>query len=61
MAGELDFAAALRQRVALLEGLDEGCSPTSAASCCSRPGPHALRTLKRLGYVTAVVSGASSR
>ena len=58
MAGELDFAAALRQRVALLEGLDEGVLTDLGRQLLLAPGARTLvRTLKRLGYVTAVVSG----
>jgi phosphoserine phosphatase len=58
MRGELDFAAALRARVALLEGLpaavlDEVCDQVVLA-----PGARTfVRTLKRLGYRFAIVSG----
>jgi len=58
MAGELDFAEALRRRVALLEGLDEQVLADVAADLVLAPGARTLvRTLRRLGYVTALVSG----
>ncbi|HSF11879.1 MAG TPA: phosphoserine phosphatase SerB [Erythrobacter sp.] len=59
MQGELDFEAALRERVALLEGLDE-----SAISDCLRdriaPTPGAatlVATLSALGTRTVLVTG----
>jgi phosphoserine phosphatase len=58
MAGELDFADALRKRVALLAGLPEGVLGEVAAEIVPTPGARTLvRTLRRLGYVTAAVSG----
>jgi phosphoserine phosphatase len=58
MAGELDFAEALRRRVALLEGLDVQVLADVAADLVLAPGARTLvRTLRRLGYVTALVSG----
>jgi len=58
MAGELDFAEALRERVALLEGLDAAVLEEVAGSLELMPGARTLlRTLQRLGYQTAVVSG----
>jgi len=58
MAGELDFAEALRERVALLEGLDAAVLQEVAGSLELMPGARTLlRTLQRLGYQTAVVSG----
>ncbi len=58
MAGELDFAASLRERVALLEGLPESVLDDVRASLRLTPGARTLvRTLLRLGYVPAVVSG----
>lgn len=58
MAGELDFAEALRARVALLEGLDASVLEEVGASLELMPGARTLlRTLQRLGYQTAVVSG----
>jgi phosphoserine phosphatase len=59
MSGELDFAAALKERVALLEGLDEG----AIARCLDErvaitPGAIPLvRTMKRDGARTVLVSG----
>ena len=58
MAGELDFAEALRRRVALLEGLDESVIDRVRQRLRLAPGARTLlRTLQRLGYVPAVVSG----
>jgi phosphoserine phosphatase len=58
MAGELDFEQALRQRVQLLAGLDETDLDVVRRSLLLSPGARTLvRTLKRLGYETAVVSG----
>jgi len=58
MAGELEFAEALDRRVALLAGLPVGVLDEVAATLELAPGARTLvRTLRRLGYVTAVVSG----
>ncbi len=58
MAGELDFEQALRKRVALLAGLDAGVLDDVRRSLVLTPGARTLvRTLNRLGYETAVVSG----
>ena len=58
MAGEIDFEQALRQRVHLLAGLDESDLETVRRSLLLSPGARTLiRTLRRLGYETAVVSG----
>jgi phosphoserine phosphatase len=58
MNGEIDFAEALRQRVALLEGLPASVLDDVRASLRFTPGARTLiRTLQRLGYVPAVVSG----
>ncbi|MBU6496553.1 MAG: phosphoserine phosphatase SerB, partial [Acidobacteria bacterium] len=58
MAGELDFAASLRARVALLEGLPESVLDDVRQRLRLTPGARTLvRTLLRLGYVPAVVSG----
>jgi phosphoserine phosphatase len=58
MRGELDFAEALRQRVALLAGLDARVVDQVLASARLAPGARTLiRTLKRLGYRCGVVSG----
>jgi phosphoserine phosphatase len=58
MAGELDFADALRRRVHLLAGLKEADLAAVRAHIPLAPGARTLvRTLKRLGYEIAVVSG----
>ena len=58
MAGELDFEASLRERVALLKGLDVDEVVAVARQLELMPGARTLlRTLKRLGYQTGVVSG----
>jgi phosphoserine phosphatase len=58
MLGELDFAAALRERVALLAGLDESVLSEVRAELRLTPGARTLiRTLKRLGYKCGIVSG----
>jgi len=58
MNGEIDFAEALRQRVALLAGLPAGVLNDVRAQLRLTPGARTLvRTLQRLGYVPAVVSG----
>ena len=58
MAGEIDFAESLRRRVALLEGLPESVFDDVRARLRLTPGARTLlRTLARLGYVAAVVSG----
>jgi phosphoserine phosphatase len=58
MAGELDFEHALRERVALLDGLPERALDHVREHLVLTPGARTLvRTLKRLGFVTAIVSG----
>ena len=58
MRGELDFAASLRERAALLGGLDAKVLDEVRASLRLTPGARTLvRTLKRLGYKCGVVSG----
>jgi phosphoserine phosphatase len=58
MRGELDFAAALRERVALLAGLDTSVIGEVRAELRLAPGARTLiRTLKRLGYKCGIVSG----
>lgn len=58
MRGELDFAAALTQRVALLAGLDAAVIDEVLTDLRLAPGARTLiRTLKRLGYRCGVVSG----
>jgi phosphoserine phosphatase len=58
MHGELDFAASLRERVALLKGLDADVLDEVRAGLRLTPGARTLiRTLKRLGYRCGIVSG----
>ncbi|MCU1657514.1 MAG: phosphoserine phosphatase SerB [Pseudonocardiales bacterium] len=58
MRGELDFEAALRERVAMLEGLDESVLADVRDSIEFSPGVRTLvRTLKRLDFKFAIVSG----
>ena len=59
MQGELDFEAALRERVALLAGLDEGAIATCLAERIrATPGAATLvATLAELGTRTVLVTG----
>lgn len=58
MRGELDFEQSLRERVRALEGLDASVIDEVARDIVLTPGARTtIRTLKRLGYKTAVVSG----
>ncbi|MEE8602363.1 phosphoserine phosphatase SerB [Euzebya tangerina] len=58
MAGELDFEESLRTRVALLEGCPAEALDDVRRDLRLMPGARTiLRTLSRLGYVTAMVSG----
>ena len=58
MAGRLDFAASLRARVALLEGLSASALDAVHDALVLTPGARTLvRTLRRLGYRFALVSG----
>jgi phosphoserine phosphatase len=58
MAGELDFEGSLRARVALLEGLDEAAIERVRKRVRLTPGARTfVRTLKRLGFTVAIVSG----
>jgi phosphoserine phosphatase len=62
MRGELDFATALQERVALLAGLGEADLEAVRAGLRLAPGARTLvRTLKRLGYRCGVVSGGFSQ
>jgi phosphoserine phosphatase len=62
MRGELDFAESLRQRVAALEGLPATALDEVYAAIELAPGARTLvRTLKRLGYQFAIVSGGFSQ
>jgi len=61
MRGELDFEQSLRARVGLLAGLDESCLDRVYDDVILTPGARTLvRTLKRLGYRFAIVSGGFS-
>lgn len=58
MRGELDFEAALRARVALLEGLDEGAFDRVRARIRFTPGAlELIDTLHEHGWKVGVVSG----
>ncbi len=58
MRGELDFEQSLRERVALLEGLDAAELDAVYDALLLAPGARTMvRTLKRLGYRFAIVSG----
>ena len=58
MRGELDFEESLRERVAVLEGLDASIIDEVARDIELTPGAkEAIGTLHRLGHRTAVVSG----
>ncbi|MBZ8178217.1 phosphoserine phosphatase SerB [Corynebacterium poyangense] len=58
MRGEIDFAESLRERVRALAGLDASVIEEVAKAIVLSPGARTtIRTLKRLGYSTAVVSG----
>jgi phosphoserine phosphatase len=58
MRGELEFAAALRERVSLLAGLDAAVLDEVRAELRLAPGARTLiRTLRRLGYRCGIVSG----
>jgi phosphoserine phosphatase len=58
MRGDLDFADALRSRVALLEGVDASALDAVRREVRLAPGARTfVRTLKRLDYRLAIVSG----
>src|SRR3546814_575421 len=58
MAGELDFEAALRERVALLAGMDSSVLEVVAARMTLNPGARALvATMRAGGAYCALVSG----
>ena len=61
MHGEMDYDESLRQRVALLQGLDVEVLRRIAANLPLTEGAETLiRVLKRLGYRTAIISGGFS-
>jgi phosphoserine phosphatase len=58
MAGEIDFEASLRERVALLKGLPLSVIDEVRAEISLTPGAKTLvSTLQKLGHTVAVVSG----
>jgi phosphoserine phosphatase len=62
MLGEMDYDESLRQRVALLKGLDVAVLDKIASDLPLTDGAETLvRVLKRLGYSIAVISGGFSR
>jgi len=61
MAGELDFAGALRERVAMLRGLDAEILERTYAGLKLIPGARTLiATMRAHGAFTAIVSGGFS-
>jgi phosphoserine phosphatase len=61
MSGELDFAASLRARVALLSGLTTADLDVVRDGLQLTPGARTfVRTLRRVGYYVGVVSGGFS-
>jgi len=62
MAGEIDFEESLRERVALLEGLGGDALQRVAAAITLTPGARTfVRTLRRLGIKSAIVSAGFTR
>ena len=62
LAGEIDFEQSLRRRVMLLEGLDEEAMTRVARKIAVTKGARTfVRTLKRLGLITAIVSAGFTR
>ncbi|MEO5853388.1 MAG: phosphoserine phosphatase SerB [Nocardioides sp.] len=62
MRGELDFEESLRTRVSLLAGLEESALDKVYDEIVITPGARTLvRTLRRLGYRFAIVSGGFSQ
>ena len=58
MNGELDFKSALRERVAMLKGLEEAALERTWATTELMPGARELvATMRRAGAYTALVSG----
>lgn len=61
MQGHMDFDESLRQRVVLLKGLPESEMKSLAERIPLTPGAEVLiKTLKRLGYKIALISGGFS-
>jgi phosphoserine phosphatase len=62
MRGEIDFEQSLRERVALLAGLDEAALQRAGSRITVTPGARTfIRTLKRMGMKTAIVSAGFTR
>lgn len=62
MRGEIDFEVSLRERVALLAGLDESAIERVSERISVTPGARTfIRTLKRMGMKTAIVSAGFTR
>jgi phosphoserine phosphatase len=62
MRGEIDFEGSLRERVALLEGLGEDALERARKRISVTPGARTfIRTLKRMGMKTAIVSAGFTR
>jgi phosphoserine phosphatase len=62
LRGEIDFEGSLRERVALLEGLGEDALQRVAQRITVTPGARTfIRTLKRMGMKTAIVSAGFTR
>ena len=58
MRGEIDFSASFRERLALLQGLDESVLAEIARGLKITEGAeHLISTLRTLGYKTAILSG----
>ncbi|HUC62689.1 MAG TPA: phosphoserine phosphatase SerB [Alphaproteobacteria bacterium] len=58
MRGEIDFEAALKERVAMLAGLDEAALEATYARLALTPGAETLaRTMRKHGAFTALISG----
>lgn len=62
LTGEIDFEQALRERVSLLKGLDQTAITRVHENITLTSGARTfIRTLKRLGLVTAIVSAGFTR
>jgi phosphoserine phosphatase len=62
MRGDIDFEASLRERVSLLAGLEQDALWAVASKITLTPGARTLiRTLRRLGIKTAIVSAGFTR
>ena len=62
LAGEIDFEQSLLERVGLLKGLDQAALDRVSSSITVTPGARTfIRTMKRLGIVTTIVSAGFTR